>query len=115
MQRNLSMNDLILESSRRVKNLKIILPSCGSCKRKFDQVFDEEKDESNVNDKTRCHSCRRILGITGTTCRCGHTYCGLHRYPQEHNCEYDHQSRYTQQLQKSNKTVKNNKLEDNEE
>ncbi|KAF2531815.1 hypothetical protein F2Q70_00033051 [Brassica cretica] len=40
--------------------------------------------------KQRCETCHRKLGMTGFSCRCGHMFCGSHRYPEEHSCPFDY-------------------------
>ncbi|CAH8304252.1 unnamed protein product [Eruca vesicaria subsp. sativa] len=40
--------------------------------------------------KQRCNMCQRKVGVTGFTCRCGHMFCGSHRYPEEHLCPFDY-------------------------
>ncbi|CAF2055516.1 BnaC06g41230D [Brassica napus] len=40
--------------------------------------------------KQRCETCHRKVGVTGFSCRCGHIFCGSHRYPEEHSCPFDY-------------------------
>ena len=37
-------------------------------------------------------SCRKKLGLTGFTCKCGKSLCTLHRLPEDHACEFDHKA-----------------------
>ena len=60
---------------------------------------------------TRCFSCRKRVGLTGFQCRCGNTYCGLHRYPEEHGCSFDYKTHGREALAKANPLVKANKLD----
>lgn len=54
---------------------------------------DEDKPTEPVRkvqkNRMRCFSCRKKVGLTGTECRCGYVFCGMHRYPEEHNCDFD--------------------------
>ncbi|KAG7541521.1 Zinc finger A20-type [Arabidopsis thaliana x Arabidopsis arenosa] len=40
--------------------------------------------------KRRCGICKRKVGMLGFNCRCGHMFCGSHRYPEEHSCPFDY-------------------------
>ncbi|XP_010448442.1 PREDICTED: zinc finger A20 and AN1 domain-containing stress-associated protein 10-like [Camelina sativa] len=40
--------------------------------------------------KRRCGICKRKVGVLGFKCRCGHMFCGSHRYPEEHSCPFDY-------------------------
>jgi len=68
-------------------------------------------------DKTRCWTCqRRFAGLSGTECRCGFVFCGLHRYAQSHDCTFDHLSRYASTLAKSTlNDINKTKLEKQED
>ncbi|MFS7957528.1 putative transcription regulator A20-like family [Helianthus anomalus] len=61
--------------------------------------------------KNRCGSCRRRVGLTGFTCRCGTTFCGTHRYPEKHGCSFDYKSMGKEAIAKENPVVKGVKLE----
>ena len=41
---------------------------------------------------TKCfeRECVKRLKITDMKCRCGKTYCSLHRLPENHKCEFDY-------------------------
>lgn len=41
--------------------------------------------------KKRCEfeGCKKKLMLTSITCKCGKTFCNLHRYMEEHNCDFD--------------------------
>lgn len=39
--------------------------------------------------KNRCDMCNKKVGLLGFPCRCGGTFCGVHRYPEKHECGYD--------------------------
>ncbi|KAJ9540227.1 hypothetical protein OSB04_026733 [Centaurea solstitialis] len=61
--------------------------------------------------KNRCGSCRRRVGLTGFTCRCGTTFCGTHRYPEQHGCSFDFKSMGKEAIARANPVVKAAKLE----
>ena len=67
--------------------------------------------DAEESKPARCLSCRKRVGLTGFKCRCGNTYCGLHRYPEEHGCSFDYKTQGREALAKANPTIKPNKVE----
>ncbi|KVI09633.1 zinc finger A20 and AN1 domain-containing stress-associated protein 4-like [Cynara cardunculus var. scolymus] len=65
----------------------------------------------NPQTRNRCGSCRRRVGLTGFTCRCGTTFCGTHRYPEQHGCTFDFKTMGKEAIAKANPVVKAAKLE----
>ncbi|KAL7252701.1 hypothetical protein ACSBR1_007295 [Camellia fascicularis] len=59
----------------------------------------------------RCATCRKRVGFTGFKCRCGTTFCGSHRYPEEHGCTFDFKALGKEEIAKANPVVKAEKLE----
>ncbi|KAK9122759.1 hypothetical protein Sjap_012361 [Stephania japonica] len=59
----------------------------------------------------RCTTCRRRLGLMGFRCRCGVTFCGAHRYPEQHGCSFDFKAAGREAIAKANPVVKGEKLE----
>ncbi|XP_047312238.1 zinc finger A20 and AN1 domain-containing stress-associated protein 6-like [Impatiens glandulifera] len=59
----------------------------------------------------RCFSCRKKVGLTGFGCRCGSTFCGVHRYPERHSCSFDYKSAGRFVIAKENPLVKADKLQ----
>jgi len=51
---------------------------------------EEEVKETKKQKKNRCASCKKKVGLTGFTCRCGGMFCGLHRYSDKHDCSFDY-------------------------
>ena len=50
-----------------------------------------EKDgQDGKKKKNRCASCKKKLGLTGFTCRCGELFCSIHRYSDKHQCGFDY-------------------------
>ncbi|KAL6196157.1 hypothetical protein ACLB2K_031772 [Fragaria x ananassa] len=78
------------------------------------KVEEEEKKEEEVaaaSHANRCTSCRRRVGLTGFKCRCGMTFCGTHRYPEQHACGFDFRSMGREQIAKANPVIKGEKLQ----
>ena len=51
--------------------------------------------------KNRCGVCHKKTGLTGIVCRCGITFCSLHRYPEAHQCSINYQQLGKEILSKS--------------
>lgn len=64
-----------------------------------------------VAQPNRCSVCRRKVGLTGFRCRCGITFCGTHRYPEQHGCSFDFKSMGREAIAKANPLIKAEKLE----
>ncbi|KAL5714717.1 hypothetical protein ACHQM5_016640 [Ranunculus cassubicifolius] len=59
----------------------------------------------------RCNFCRKRVGLTGFKCRCGYTFCNLHRYSDKHNCSFDYKGAGQDAIAKANPVVKADKIE----
>lgn len=59
----------------------------------------------------RCAGCRKRVGLTGFGCRCGLTYCGVHRYPEKHGCVFDYKKMGREQIERQNPVVVAEKLQ----
>ncbi|CAM0905458.1 unnamed protein product [Alopecurus aequalis] len=53
----------------------------------------------------RCLSCRKKVGLTGFQCRCGGTFCSMHRYADSHECSFDYKKAGREQIAKQNPVV----------
>ncbi|XP_055811610.1 zinc finger A20 and AN1 domain-containing stress-associated protein 6-like [Solanum dulcamara] len=61
--------------------------------------------------QNRCLICKKKLGLLGFRCRCGTTFCGIHRYPEVHACAFDFKSMGREAIAKANPLLKADKLE----
>ncbi|PSR91541.1 Zinc finger A20 and AN1 domain-containing stress-associated protein [Actinidia chinensis var. chinensis] len=59
----------------------------------------------------RCSSCRKKVGLLGFRCRCGETFCGVHRYAEKHNCTFDFKTVGREAIAMANPVVRADKLE----
>ncbi|KAM0043423.1 putative transcription regulator A20-like family [Helianthus debilis subsp. tardiflorus] len=66
---------------------------------------------ADVKKKNRCRVCNKRVGLIGFGCRCGHSFCGLHRMPEEHACKYDFKAAGRALLEKENPVCVADKLE----
>ena len=58
------------------------------------KVSDSQDGDSGNGDgkkkKNRCFVCKKKVGLTGFTCRCGGLFCSIHRYTDKHECTFDY-------------------------
>ncbi|CAN1186140.1 Zinc finger A20 and AN1 domain-containing stress-associated protein 1 [Linum perenne] len=64
-----------------------------------------------VKAANRCLSCNKRVGLTGFKCKCGSTFCGSHRYPENHDCDYDFKKAGRNAIAKANPVVKADKVD----
>ncbi|XP_052174163.1 zinc finger A20 and AN1 domain-containing stress-associated protein 4 [Diospyros lotus] len=64
-----------------------------------------------VAQPNRCLVCRKRVGLTGFKCRCGTTFCGTHRYPEQHGCSFDYRAAGREAIARENPLVKAEKLD----
>ncbi|KAJ6992453.1 hypothetical protein NC653_015747 [Populus alba x Populus x berolinensis] len=60
---------------------------------------------------SRCTSCRKRVGLTGFSCRCGNLFCAVHRYSDKHDCPFDYRNAARDAIAKANPVVKAEKLD----
>ncbi|XP_059624389.1 zinc finger A20 and AN1 domain-containing stress-associated protein 6-like [Cornus florida] len=70
-----------------------------------------EGTTSENKPANRCSFCRKRVGLTGFKCRCGQTFCSIHRYSDEHNCLFDYKSAGQDAMAKANPVIKADKVE----
>ena len=69
-------------------------------------------DEGKSNERPgRCGSCQKRVGLTGFKCRCGSTFCAVHRYSDKHDCKFDYRGAAREAINKANPVVKAEKLD----
>ncbi|KAK4792428.1 hypothetical protein SAY86_022863 [Trapa natans] len=59
----------------------------------------------------RCTTCKKRVGLTGFSCRCGNLFCGSHRYSDKHDCPFDYRTAARDAIAKANPLVKAKKLD----
>lgn len=70
-----------------------------------------EEVGSSRKAANRCGSCKKKVGLVGFNCKCGTTFCGSHRYPEEHKCTYDYKVAGKEAIAKANPLVVAEKLQ----
>lgn len=66
---------------------------------------DEQGAGDGKKKKNRCASCKKKLGLTGFTCRCGGLFCSIHRYSDKHTCDFDYKALGAEEISRSNPVV----------
>lgn len=65
----------------------------------------------NSRSRNRCQCCNKRVGLMGFECRCGGTFCGIHRHPEVHGCNSDFRTVGRTIIAKKNPVCKSDKLE----
>ncbi|XP_054784325.1 zinc finger A20 and AN1 domain-containing stress-associated protein 12-like [Prosopis cineraria] len=104
----LKLNEQIYESMR---NIIVSSSSPSSSNESSIEYFKAVLTKSDeIQEKKRCKSCNKKVGVTGFTCRCGDLFCGKHRYPEEHSCTIDYKHIGRELIKKQNPLFKAPKL-----
>jgi A20-like zinc finger/AN1-like Zinc finger len=69
------------------------------------------EDQKGKMPSNRCFMCRKKVGLTGFECRCGGTFCSLHRYSEIHDCSFDYKSTGRAAIAKGNPVMKADKID----
>jgi len=71
-----------------------------------DAVEEKEKEPKDTKKKkNRCMSCKKKLGLTGFSCRCGGLYCAIHRYSDKHECNFDYKAMGEKEISENNPLI----------
>lgn len=76
----------------------------------FGNIGDDREPEQ-PKAANRCKSCNKKVGLTGFMCKCGRTFCGIHRYPEKHECTFNFKAIGRDAIAKANPLVKADKVE----
>jgi len=78
-----------------------------------ENTTDENKPKRKKQKKrNRCWQCKKKMTLAGTfECKCGYTFCGVHRYADTHECDFDYKSEHTDRLNKQLDKVAPSKFE----
>jgi len=88
-------------------------PSTSSSHAANDAETPEDGNKDGKKKKNRCLSCKKKVGLTGFTCRCGGLFCSIHRYSDKHECNFDYKELGAQEIRKSNPVVVATKVQKN--
>ncbi|XP_073150890.1 zinc finger A20 and AN1 domain-containing stress-associated protein 8-like [Henckelia pumila] len=114
-----SIEDIVNSSSSTIKN-ESFLAEAANVEAEFKVVSPQPSSElatghgSDLKVKegpNRCTTCRKRVGLTGFSCRCGHMFCSVHRYSDKHDCQFDYRIAAQDAIAKANPVVKAEKLD----
>ncbi|XP_037488965.1 zinc finger A20 and AN1 domain-containing stress-associated protein 12-like [Triticum dicoccoides] len=60
---------------------------------------------------TRCMACKKKVGLLGFACRCGGTFCSLHRYVDGHACDFDYKKVDREKIAQQNPLIAPSKID----
>jgi hypothetical protein len=68
----------------------------------YQQVGPRSMSEETKKQIQRCmcEGCRRKLGLVPFECRCGMSFCALHRQAEDHKCTFDYRNEAKKELLK---------------
>lgn len=72
---------------------------------------DNPADKDKRPKKSRCHTCKKKVGLTGFECRCGGLYCSMHRYSDKHDCTFNYKELAQEQIRKNNPVIVSQKIQ----
>ncbi|PHT29453.1 hypothetical protein CQW23_30958 [Capsicum baccatum] len=58
----------------------------------------------------KCTACRKRVGLTGFSCKCGDLFCAVHHYSDKHNCPFDYRIGGQNVMEKANPIIVAEKL-----
>ncbi|PHT31098.1 Zinc finger A20 and AN1 domain-containing stress-associated protein 8 [Capsicum baccatum] len=58
----------------------------------------------------KCTACRKCVGLTGFSCKCGDLFCAVHHYSDKHNCLFDYKNVGQNAIAKANPIIVAKKL-----
>ncbi|PHT97675.1 Zinc finger A20 and AN1 domain-containing stress-associated protein 4 [Capsicum chinense] len=61
-------------------------------------------------DLKKCTACRKRVGLTGFSCKCGDLFCAVHPYSDKHNCSFDYRNAGQNAIAKENPIIVEEKL-----
>ncbi|PHU05625.1 Zinc finger A20 and AN1 domain-containing stress-associated protein 8 [Capsicum chinense] len=53
----------------------------------------------------KCTACRKRVGLTGFSCKCGDLFCAIHHYSDKHNCLFDYRNAGQNAIAKANPII----------
>ncbi|KAL5725544.1 hypothetical protein ACHQM5_008679 [Ranunculus cassubicifolius] len=103
--------DLTSTTPTEKKGISLDCTSTSVANEEVSEVAVKAEDDLTVKKKNRCLSCNKKVGLLGFDCKCGSTFCSMHRYPEKHECTFDFKAKGRELIAKSNPLVKADKLE----
>lgn len=83
----------------------------GAAQASTDGSSGSPEKEGAKKKKNKCLMCKKKVGLTGFTCRCGGLYCSVHRYSNEHQCTFDYREAGAEEIRRNNPVIKGEKIQ----
>jgi len=77
----------------------------GACALAVEKEEEKEEPKETKKKKNRCFSCKKKLGLTGFSCRCGGLFCAVHRYSDKHECNFDYKAMGEKEISEANPLI----------
>ncbi|GFZ08739.1 A20/AN1-like zinc finger family protein [Actinidia rufa] len=106
--RNHRMSEDLSNSAKSTVENSFFVVSSSSAARSTVENYPAAEAAGKPN---RCSACRKRVGLSGFNCRCGTTFCGAHRYPEQHACPFDYKAVGREAIARAHPVVKADKLE----
>nr|AWF73615.1 zinc finger A20 and AN1 domain-containing stress-associated protein 8 [Ammopiptanthus mongolicus] len=75
-----------------------------------DSSSGESLERKAKTGPSRCATCRKRVGLTGFSCKCGNLFCAMHRYSDKHDCPFDYRTVGQDAIAKANPVIKADKV-----
>ena len=99
-------------SSSHTASATAAAPLLSNCTKSIEEVASTLTAlPSSSSSSSRCHVCRKKLGLTGFGCRCHGVFCAVHRYSDRHNCSFDYKTAGREAIAKASPIVKADKVQ----
>jgi len=77
----------------------------GACALTVEKEEEKGEPKETKKKKNRCFSCKKKLGLTGFSCRCGGQFCAVHRYSDKHECNFDYKAMGEKEISEANPLI----------
>jgi len=86
-------------------NAEEVSTTDGACAVTVEKEEEEKEPKESKKKKNRCASCKKKLGLTGFSCRCGGLFCAIHRYSDKHECNFDYKAMGEKEISEANPLI----------
>ncbi|PHT26817.1 Zinc finger A20 and AN1 domain-containing stress-associated protein 8 [Capsicum baccatum] len=104
-----SSKDVVRRSSSSDES-ELALPGAAVASADFPSQISQVKSKEGLK---KCTACRKRVGLTGFSCKCGDLFCAVHHYSDKHNCPFDYRNAGQNAIAKENPIIveeKRNKI-----
>ncbi|XP_047258308.1 zinc finger A20 and AN1 domain-containing stress-associated protein 8-like [Capsicum annuum] len=101
-----SSKDVVCRSSNSDES-ELALPSAAVASVDLATQISQAKSKEGLK---KCTTCRKRVGLTEFSCKCGDLFCIVHHYSDKHNCPFDYRNAGQNALAKANPIIVVEKL-----